>query len=290
MARVTLPEPVPPGGSVTLEIGLHVASCRRCSRARGTRTTSTSSASGSRSSASTSRRACAAARRAGGTATSSTRTRSSTPTTAGTRVDITVPSDYVVGATGVRTARAHERQRHDHLHVRAGRRPRLRVDRRPGLRRRQGDVLGDEGRDAGRVRSASRSCSGGSLDEVKLSDVEITRAPAARSPAAGAAPHRLGEGGAQVVRAVVRAVSLQDADRRRPRARRRRRRRHGVPDVHHGGIDLAVELAGPSTRSASSRRSPSTSSATSSGTAWSAATSSRRPGSTRASTPTRPAR
>ena len=67
-------------------------------------------------------------------------------------------------------------------------------------------------------------------------------AAAARSPAAGPAPHRRGEGRAQVVRPVVRAVSLQDADRRGPRARGGRRRRHGVPDVHHGGLGLAVQL------------------------------------------------
>ena len=58
--------------------------CPRSSRERGSRTTSTWSASGSRRSACMSRRGCAAARRAAGTATSSTPTRSSTRTTAST--------------------------------------------------------------------------------------------------------------------------------------------------------------------------------------------------------------
>ena len=74
---------------------------------------------------------------------------------------ITVPSDVRRRRHRRAHARAHERQRHDDLHVRAGRRARLRLDRRPRLHRRQGDVLGDEGRDAGGVPARSRRCSGG---------------------------------------------------------------------------------------------------------------------------------
>ena len=68
-------------------------------------------------------------------------------------VDITVPGDYVLGATGERKSERDEQQRHEDVHLRAGRHPRLRLDGGSRLRRGQGEVLGNRGRDACRVRA-----------------------------------------------------------------------------------------------------------------------------------------
>ena len=84
VVRATLPEAVPPGGSITLEMAF-TSKLPQVFARTGTRTTSTWSASGSRSSASTSRPACGDAKRADGTATSSTPPPSSMRTSAAIR-------------------------------------------------------------------------------------------------------------------------------------------------------------------------------------------------------------
>ena len=137
--------------------------------------------------------------------------------------------------------RARERQRHDHVHVRAGRHSRLRVDRGPGLRRCQGDVLGEPGRHPRGVR-AHRETARADAGRGEAVRCRHHGAAAARSSATGPAPYRRGEGGAEVLRASVRSLSLQDPDRGGPRTGSGRRRRHGVPDAHHGGLGVAVQL------------------------------------------------
>ena len=85
------------------------------------------------------------------------------------RVAITLPERFVVGATGRAPLAAVEPRRHGHARVRAGRRDRLRVDRVAALRRGAPDVLGARRRHAGRVRRGG---------------------PPARPAARGAAPGR----------------------------------------------------------------------------------------------------
>ena len=50
-------------------------------------------------------------------------------------VRMTVPSNFVVGATGERARGRRSPERHDDLSLRAGRRARLRMDRRSAIRR-----------------------------------------------------------------------------------------------------------------------------------------------------------
>ena len=53
------------------------------------------------------------------------------------------------------------------------------------------------------------------------------------------------EGRDLLLRPLVRRVPLRDADRRRPAGRRRRLGRHGVPDVHHGPRAQRVSALAP---------------------------------------------
>ena len=68
------------------------------------------------------------------------------------RVAITLPARFVVGATGTRTEKRANPRRQRHARVRAGRRDRLRLDRLAALRRGAPAVLGEGRRHAGRVR------------------------------------------------------------------------------------------------------------------------------------------
>ncbi len=183
-------------------------SCRRCSRARATRTTSTWSASGSRSSASTSRPACAGATTGGWNCHQFHANSEFYADFGSYNVDITVPSRL--------RARRHRR---------AERRARRTATARPPTRYEQADVhdfawtadpdyvvvkatfSATKDVTPAEYQRVGASCSGRTLDEVKLSDVEITvllqpdHAPQAQRHIDAA------KAGAQVVRPVVRAVS-----------------------------------------------------------------------------------
>ena len=89
---------------------------------------------------------------------------------------------------------------------------------------------------------------------------------------------------APALRRMVRPLSLPPDHHRRSGVAERRRR-HGVPDPDH----RRHTLAGAARAGGARRRSPSTRPATSSGTAWSPPTSSSTRGWTKGSTPTRPA-
>ena len=125
-------------------------------------------------------------------------------------------ADHRAARLGRRRHRARARatrhaQGHDDASLRAGRRPRLRVDDQPGLRREDGDLRAP---DAAAHRTAA--------------------AAAARACRAGRPAFRGDAGGAEVLRRVVRTVSLRPPhDRRSGLAEQRRR--HGVPDAVHGG-------------------------------------------------------
>ena len=104
------------------------------SPARASCATTSSSASGSRRSASTSRRECASARPGAGIATRSTRNSEFYADYGNFDVSMTVPSKFVVGATGKRVSETKAGDQ-THLPLRAERRPRLRLDGRPALAR-----------------------------------------------------------------------------------------------------------------------------------------------------------
>ena len=149
---------------------------------------------------------------------------------------------FVVGATGPRTGARDERGRHDDVHLRAGRRARLRVDGRSELRRGDARFSGD-----GDVTPPSTprraALLGRTLDEVRLSDVEIRllMQPGRRPQIERYV--RAAKLGHQVLRALVRALSVPHADGRGSRPGRRRLGRHGVPDASSpAGTLHAVQL------------------------------------------------
>ena len=236
VARVPLPQPVPPGGERHARHRRSTAQLpRRSSRAPATSATSSSSGSGSRSSASTSRPACAG-RRAGRLELPPVprQLASSTRTSGHYEVAITVPSRFVVGATGrARRAGATNPDGTTTHTLRAGRRARLRLDGGPALRRDRAQFSADARRDARRSTREAAKLLGRSLDEVRLNDVEITlllqpgHRPQARPP-----PRR-GQARAQVVRALVRRYPYPTLTVVDPAPGRGRRGGHGVPDVHH---------------------------------------------------------
>ena len=207
-------------------------SCRGSSRAPATSATTSSSASGSPSSASTSRPACAGAPRAAGTATSSTRTRSSTRTSAATGSRSRCRSASWSGRPGQRTERrenpdgtsTHVFEQADVIDFAWTASPRfLEVKSTFSAEK---DVTPQEYAETAKLL-------GRSLDEVRLSDVEVTvllqpehAAQAERHVKAAKAAH-------QVVRPVVRALPVPDAHRRGPRLRGGGLGRDGVPDLHH---------------------------------------------------------
>ena len=175
-------------------------------------------------------------------------------------VRITVPRGWVVGATG------RERERHDtpkgtttHRYV-------------------QEDV-----HDFVWTTSPDYVVKTATFEHPTLAAHRAAAAAAARASRAGRPAFRGDADGAEVLRRVVRTVSVRPPhDRRSGLAEQRRR--HGVPDAVHGGH----ALAGAGSRSGIPKTSPSTRPATSSGTAWWATTSSSTRGWTKGSTSSRP--
>ena len=98
------------------------------------------------------------------------------------RVAITVPTRFIVGATGERVGAARQRERHHDLRLRAGRRPRLRLDRVARFVEvtRRFDAAREVS--AERVRAPPRARLGRPVDELRLRDVEVTAADAAGAP------------------------------------------------------------------------------------------------------------
>ena len=198
VARVTLPEPVPPGGSVTLEMAFTSRLPQVFARTghkddfylagQWFPKLGVYEPAGMRG------------RETGGWNCHQFHANSEFYADFGTyAVDITVPSHYIVGATGERKRERKNGNGTTTYTLRAGRHSRLRVDSRSGLRRRQGDVLGHAGCLAGRVRAHGEAA----REDARRGEADGCRhhgAAAARSPAAGPAPHRRGEGGAEVVR------------------------------------------------------------------------------------------
>ncbi len=117
---------------------------------------------------------------------------------------------------GRAAAAARQRRRQDDTPLRAGGRPRLRVDDEPRLHRARASASKQPG-----------------LPPV---DMRLLLQPEHEGQARRAtSPPR---SGAAVVRPVVRSVSLRPHHRRRSRLAERRRR-HGVPDAHHGRDQMA---------------------------------------------------
>ena len=127
------------------------------------------------------------------------------------------------------------------------------------------------------------SSSSDTFREAGIGDADAHPAAPARARSAGGAPlPRAAKAALSGLRPRARAVPVRDADDRRSAVGRPRRRRHGVPDADH-----RRHAAGARPRASSApSRSRSTRPATSSSTGCSRTTSSRRRGSTRASTPT----
>ena len=129
---------------------------------------------------------------------------------------MTVPGSFVVGATGRADGGAQERRRHGDLHLRAGRRPRFRLDGRPELRRRARDVLGRARSDAGRTGTHRDARSTGRSARCALR-TSTSRCSCSRRTWPQAARHM------RAVKAAVKEFGLwygrypyRDADRRRP--------------------------------------------------------------------------
>ena len=203
-------------------------------------------------------------------------------------VDITVPGDYVLGATGERkseransngtkTYTFEQADIHDFAwtadpdYVVVKAQFSASQDVTPAEYERVAKLLGR------------------TIDEVKLSDVDITvlLQPAHRPQAqrhVDAAKAGLKWYGLWYGRYPYKTLTVVDPAPGAFGAGGMDTRRSSRP------APRGCSITGPSTRSARSKKSPSTSSATSSGTGWWAATSSRRPGSTRGSPPTRRAR
>ena len=132
-------------------------------------------------------RSSACSRTTAGTPTSSTPAPSSTPTTACYDVRITVPRGWVVGATGrERRATRTRRKGTTDASVRAGRRPRLRVDDQPGL-----------------------SSTTATLRAPDLAAHRAAAAAAARALGAGRPAFRGDARGAEVLRRVVRPLPVR---------------------------------------------------------------------------------
>ena len=164
----------------------------------------------------------------------STRTPSSTPTTATTTSRITVPSKFVVGATGKRVSETRER-REDDLPLRPERRPRLRLDGRPALPRRRGPVRPGAG-------TSPRAGAARAAEELGMTEAEIALEAGLRAPAPAAGPQTARERVHPSRRRWALsfyglwfgAYPYETLTDRRSAGGRRRLRRHGVPDVHHG--------------------------------------------------------
>ena len=149
-------------------------SCPGSSRAPATSATTSSSASGSPSSASTSRPACAGARRAAGTATSSTPTRSSTPTSAATGSRSRCRSASWSGRPGsARDRRENPDGTSTHVFEQADVH-RLRLDRLDPRFLEVKSTFSAEQDVTPQEYAETAKLLGRSLDEVRLSDVEVT--------------------------------------------------------------------------------------------------------------------
>ncbi len=146
-------------------------------------------------------------------------------------VSLTVPSGWIVGATGREQSRTDNRDGTTHPSIRSGRRARLRMDDEPGFRRCQ---------------PPCRLCRRRAGVDVRLLLQPEHRNQTDRHFDAAAR-------GVVEVLGMVRAVPVRAAHHRRPGDRlepggaRRRDRRHGVPDAHHGWHSLvhAVEKRRP---------------------------------------------
>jgi hypothetical protein len=195
-------------------------------------------------------------------------------------VRITTPERFVVGATGqmkssTRNSGGTVTRRYVQDDVR------LRVDGGSGFVEVNDQFIA--AREVSQAEYASAAALvGRPLDEMRLSDVSIHLL---MQPATCRRPRGCSSRSAPRSRtsACGTDASLSDADGRRPGVRRARVRRHGVPDVHHrrhlaAAQPLAVRRDSPQRRSAGAQYGHQF---------WygsSAATSSRRPGWTRAST------
>ena len=284
VARVSLPTPVPAGRRASSSTSRSRRSCRACSRAPATRTTFHLVGQWFPK---------VGGLRAGGHArtrhrrvelrTSSTPTPSSTRTSAATTCRSPCPTATSSappgsgppsgGPTGRSLTPTSERNVHDFAWT--ADKHYLEIRRTFSATK---DVSAEE-------YARIAQLLGRTEDEVRLKDVEILVLLQPHAPATGRQARAGGGRGVEVVRAVVRSVSLRHADGGRPGPRRWRRRRHGVPDVHHGRHDATYfnrwpfdRINAPEEVDRPRVRSPGP------GTAWWPATSSRRRGSTRAST------
>ena len=156
---------------------------------------------------------------AAGTRTSFTRRPSSIPTTAIYDVRMTVPAGFVLGASGREMERTANAGRHRDASLRRRGHPRLRVDDEPRLHRLGADVR------------ASLAAAGADA-----------AAAAARARRPGVAPLRRHRRRSQVLRRVLRTLSVRPHHDRRPGVPERRGR-HGVPDALHRGRPLARAAA-----------------------------------------------
>ena len=148
------------------------------------------------------------------------------------RVEITLPKRFVVGATGKRVERrenpdgtsTHVFEQGDVVDFAWTASPRfLEVKATFSAEK---DVTAEEYAETARLL-------GRSLDEVRLSDVEVTVLLQPEHAAQADRHVRAAKAGDQVVRPVVRPIPVPDPDRGRPRLRGRGLGRDGVPHVHH---------------------------------------------------------
>ena len=181
-------------------------------------------------------------------------------------VEMTVPSTFVVGATGERKGRIdHKNGTVTYIYEQADVHD-FAWTADPNYVEDPPRLLGRPRRDAAGIRAHG----GAARPSARRGAAERRRDHAALPAGADAARRALhpgGEGRHQGLRPPLRPLSLQDAHRRGPAAGRRRRGRHGVPDVHHRRRQLPDELLALQRPARRREASPSTSSATSSGTA-----------------------